>query len=107
MTPHGSEKKPEQDDPYELVGNTVPGGDTTLMAECLVEEFALLGWEKPDITRMFYNPFYQAAHLYYQTHGKTAVQHLVDRVLARCGVVRVQIVEAPVELNPEEKSDHA
>lgn len=107
MIPHGSEKKPERDDPYELVGNTVPGGDIRLMAECLVEEFALLGWEKGAIIQMFHNPFYQAAHLYYKAYGKSGVQNLVDQVLARCQVVRTRIVEAPEEINLEEESNHA
>lgn len=107
MIHHGSQKEPEPDDPCALVGTNVMGGNLRLMAECLVEEFANLGWPEKAIVQMFYNPFYQAAHLYFQQYGKQEVHSLVRDVLARCQIVMVTIDEQPVETCPEEENDHA
>jgi hypothetical protein len=48
----------EPNDPMELVGMEVPLQDTGYMAECIVEEYMLLGWSDKQLMSMFKKPFF-------------------------------------------------
>ncbi|RMH01884.1 MAG: hypothetical protein D6706_01015 [Chloroflexi bacterium] len=74
-----------EDDPFELVGMVLPGeeGQTEAMAEALVEEFILLGWNEKRLMSLFTNPFYLATHRIYRQKGDAYVRDLIARMVAK------------------------
>lgn len=77
-------RKPfEEDDPMELVRVPVPDGDAEMMAECFVEEFVLLGYDRERLLGLFRDPFYAGAHAIYRARGEAYVQSLIERVRKR------------------------
>lgn len=67
-------------DPMELVGVPVPGGDSRAMAECLVEEYLLLGWDERQVMLLFTRPCFRATHRIYQEKGEAYVRSLIGEV---------------------------
>ena len=74
----------EPGDPTELVGVRLPTGpdEEALreMAIAFVEEFALLGWSRERILRLFANPFFAGPHRVYRALGPDAIRELVASV---------------------------
>ncbi len=70
----------EPDDPMELVGVAIPQEDVDYMAECLVEEYALLGWSDKQLMTLFSHPMFQATHRIYQDKGEEYVRSLIQKV---------------------------
>ena len=80
----GTAKAAEPSDPYQPVafGVPTPGYDgLEAMARTFIEEFALLGWPRGRIARMFRIPRYVAAHEVYRRRGPVFVEELLDDVL--------------------------
>ncbi|MCC7326795.1 MAG: hypothetical protein IT521_08345 [Burkholderiales bacterium] len=67
-------------DPMELVGVPVPGGDSHAMAECLVEEYLLLGWDERQVMLLFTRPCFRATHRIYREKGEAYVRSLIQEV---------------------------
>lgn len=80
----------DPDDPMEFVGMTFPADAEaeTRMAECFVEEFALLGFDRGRLLELFSNPFYAGTHALFVKNGEAWVRETVDRVLSRWTFVR-------------------
>ena len=77
-------RKPfEDDDPMELVQVCVPEGDAEAMAECFVEEFIWLGYDRERLLDLFRNPFYAGAYAIYRERGEDYVQSLIERARKR------------------------
>jgi len=76
-------KQPAFDDPMELVGVGVAGGDFDAMAECVIEEYLLLGWSERQLMGLFKHPFFRATHQVYRLRGEAHARALIARVLAR------------------------
>ncbi len=94
------ESKPlSPDDPMEIKAAVITG-DERLMMECLIEEFAHLGWSAKKITRMFDEPFFLAAHGLEKRFGRQAVLDCIEHTLARCGVFHFEM-EEPSARNKE------
>ncbi|MFO7539599.1 MAG: hypothetical protein R6X32_16300 [Chloroflexota bacterium] len=74
-----------EEDPYELVGMVMPGeaGQLEAMAEALVEEYVMLGWNEKRLMTLFTNPFYLATYRIYQQKGETYVRELIQTVCAK------------------------
>lgn len=77
-------KRPEPEDPLELVGvgfEREPD-DAALeeMAWSFVQEYALMGWSTERILRMFKSPVYRGPHSIYHRMGEPFVQALLDRL---------------------------
>ena len=86
-----SESKPlDPDDPMEIKAAVI-AGDERLMMECLIEEFAHLGWDARKIARMFDEPFFLAAHGLEKRFGRQAVLEYIEHTLARCGVFHFEM----------------
>ena len=68
------------EDPMELVGVNLPSGDSDDMAECLVEEYLLMGWNERQLMNLFTRPFFQTTHRIYREQGEAYVQALIERV---------------------------
>lgn len=88
----GSAKPPEADDPMQIRAEWVTG-DQRVMLECLIEEFAHMGWEENQIAQMFENPFFLAAHGLRKRFGREAIRECIRQTLQRCGVFRVVMSE--------------
>ncbi len=73
--------KPE--DPMELVGVSLPPRDTERMAECVIEEYLLLGWNERQLMSLFCRPFFRATHQLYLEKGEDWVRALIQKVRRR------------------------
>jgi hypothetical protein len=73
-------KHTEPGDPMELVGVGLPEGNIDDMAECLVEEYMLLGWNERQLMALFTRPFFQTTHRIYSEKGEDYVRALIQRV---------------------------
>jgi hypothetical protein len=87
---HGRAKEPEADDPMELVMVSLPAGDPELMATCLIEEYARLGFNEDEILELFRQPLYHI-HFLYCEKGEAWVRVRIQEVLARTGRMRVSV----------------
>lgn len=80
----GEAKQAEATDPYDATAVFLhtPGYDgLAAMGRAFVEEFALLGWSRERVERMFRMPRYVAAHAVYLKRGPAFVTELIDDVL--------------------------
>ncbi len=78
-------KEVDANDPMEIVGVSLPGGDLEQMAECLVEEFVRMGYSDNAILKLFRNPFYASVHHIYQRKGEDYVVKLIDKTREKWG----------------------
>ena len=80
-----SPKRPEADDPMEIVGVVLdrPIDDEGLdaMARTFVEEYALMGWPAKRILTLFRQPFYGGAHDAYEALGEARIAELIEETL--------------------------
>ena len=74
----------ESDDPYALTGvryEAEPGVDPdALIARCLVEEFAMMGFRPERVLRLFQLPTYAGAHDILTRRGETLVRDIIEDV---------------------------
>ncbi len=76
--------KPLQlNDPHELVGIGLAEGDRDYMAECLVEEYLLLGWNNGQLMSLFTRPCFGMTHRIYLDRGHDYVAALIAQVRAK------------------------
>ena len=90
--PQNQSKPLDPNDPMEIKADSV-AGDERLMMECLIEEFAHLGWGAEKIARMFDEPFFLASHGLEKRFGRLAVLECIEHTLARCGVFHFEMEE--------------
>lgn len=77
-----------EEDPYELVGMVIPGGEgqTEAMARALIEEFILLGWGQKRLMTLFTSPLYLGTYRICQEKGEAWVRTLISDTCARWGL---------------------
>lgn len=76
--------KPAQpSDPHELVGVGIPEGNRDDMAECVVEEYVLLGWDDRQLMSLFTRPCFCLTHGIYVERGHGYVETLIARARAK------------------------
>jgi hypothetical protein len=87
---------PEIDDPNELVGVELPGDETVTleMAAAFADEFAQLGFTRPQILGLFRRAEYTGAYQAWTLLGEEAIATLVDESLAVWGRVRYVVTDA-------------
>ncbi|MGE0653100.1 MAG: hypothetical protein AB7P12_15330, partial [Alphaproteobacteria bacterium] len=73
-------KPPAEDDPMEFVGVALADGDPDRMAECVIEEFLLMGWSERRLMTLFTHPQFRATHRIYLDRGEAHVRDLIRRV---------------------------
>ncbi len=100
----GRRKQADPDDPMELVGVECDG-DPDFMLECIVEEYARMGWEPERILRLFASPHYPMLHNFWRARGSEAIRRKVEATSRRCGVFRFRTTQRPqadrlVEISP-------
>ena len=86
---------PEIDDPQELVGVELPGDETVTreMAAAFADEFAQLGFTRPQILGLFRRAEYTGAYQAWTLLGEDAIATLVDESLAVWGRVRYVVTD--------------
>ena len=80
----GANKAAEPTDPYiaTVVALPTPGYDgLAAMGRAFVEEFAVMGWPRERIAKMFTYPRFAAAHAVYQQRGPEFIEQLLSEVL--------------------------
>jgi hypothetical protein len=95
---------PEVDDPQELVGVELPGDEsvTREMAVAFAEEFAQLGFTRPQILALFRKAEYAGAHQAWRLLGENEIGQLVDESLAVWGRFRGVVTDrVDDEIPPE------
>ena len=68
------------EDPMELVGVGLPDGNMDAMAECLIEEYMLMGWTERQLMNLFTKPNFRTTHHIYREKGEEYVRALIQRV---------------------------
>jgi hypothetical protein len=86
---HPATRPVEPEDPMNLFAVEVPG-DPELMLRLLVEEYARMGWGLEELSRLFRDPFYVAAHGLWLHYGEEELRRRLTELLSRVGVVRVK-----------------
>ena len=97
---HPATRAVEPEDPMTLHAAEVEG-DPELMLQCVVQEYAWMGWDAQQIHELFRDPSYPVLHQLWRTHGEAGIRERVDALLGQMGVFRVQefVHESP---EPEE-----
>jgi hypothetical protein len=67
----------EDDDPMELQGILIPGGDLEAQAAIVIDEFLSIGATKEDLLAMFTNPSYGGAFHLYRQLGAEKIRGLI------------------------------
>ncbi|GIX47156.1 MAG: hypothetical protein KatS3mg131_1367 [Candidatus Tectimicrobiota bacterium] len=84
------DKCPRPDDPTELVGVGIPGGDMDEMVVGLLEEFIREGWDDEQLLQLFRNPFYRIPHRLYRLKGEAYIREVLAKLRAQWGYWEVQ-----------------
>ena len=82
-------KEAEANDPMELVCETIPG-DAAFLAQCVIEEFALIGYGAEDLFALFRQPVYPMLNNIFRKEGEAFVRNLIGQVLGEWGTLKVK-----------------
>jgi hypothetical protein len=88
---HPLDRGVEAEDPMELVATPVQG-DPDVMLQCLVQEFAWMGWDLEQLMELFHNPCYPVLNQLLAYYGEDEVRARVQALVGRSGVFRVHEV---------------
>jgi glycosyltransferase involved in cell wall biosynthesis len=94
---HPATRAVEPDDPMTLHAAMVEG-DPEVMLQCVVQEYAWMGWDTDKILTLFRDPFYPALHQLLRVYGETGIRERIGSLLGQMGVFRI---EAVVSEEPE------
>jgi hypothetical protein len=94
---HPATRPVEPEDPYSLHA-TLAAGDPEVMLQCLVQEYAWIGWDTERILALFRDPFYPALHALRDLYGDEGVRARVAALLNEGGVFQFDVA---VEETPE------
>lgn len=75
------------DDPLELLADAVPG-DPSVMLQCLLQEFAWMGYSAEQLLALFHHPGYPVLCQLREHFGDEAIRREVGELAARWGVLR-------------------
>ena len=96
--------EPEPEDPQELVGVELPGDEsvTLEMAAAFADEFAQLGFTRPQMLALFRRAEYTGAYQAWTLLGEEAIATLVDESLAVWGRFTCVVIDsADHDVEPE------
>jgi hypothetical protein len=85
---HPATREVESDDPMEIVATPV-AGDVDMMLECIVQEFAWMGWDEEQMWRLFCSADYPALAGLREALGDDELRCRLRTVLTRQGAFRV------------------
>jgi hypothetical protein len=92
---HPATRAVEPDDPLSLHGFELPG-DPQLMLRMLIEEYAHMGYGLEALMGLCRDPFFHSAHGLWLKYGEDELRRRIASILARCGIVRIRTVAAPM-----------
>jgi hypothetical protein len=100
---HPAGRPAEAEDPLEMHAVAL-AGDPKLMLECLVREYAWLGWGPEEVLLLFEDPFYPALAELRRLYGDAGLRERVAESAAQAGgfQLRVTVCEAPAPEEPDE-----
>jgi hypothetical protein len=98
---HPATRAVEPEDPMTLHAAEVEG-DPELMLQCVVQEYAWMGWNADQILGLFRDPSYPVLHQMRGMYGDSGIRERVNELLGQMGVFRVEgfVHESPM---PEER----
>jgi hypothetical protein len=93
---HPATRSVASEDPLEMLATQVPG-DPEVMLQCLIQEYASMGWNAGQIFQLFADPAYPALHSLLQACGEAAVRERIADLLDQTGVFRCEgtVIEEP------------
>lgn len=98
---HPLARPAEAEDPYELVAQPV-AGDPDVMLECILQEYAWMGWTGEQLLSLFRNPGYPVLVELHRHFGEEAIRARVAALAAQWGTLRFR--ETLVEPEDEESA---
>lgn len=84
---HPLERDASDEDPFELHAEPV-AGDPAVMLECMLQEFAWMGWDREELLALFHHPGYPVLCQLREHFGEDEVRRQVDSLLGRWGTLR-------------------
>jgi len=78
----------EAEDPLELLVEAAPG-DPNVMLECIVQEFAWMGWDSEQIFALFHNVNYPVLNQLLALFGEDEIRSRLAALTTAVGVMRV------------------
>lgn len=94
---HPLSRQATEEDPLELMAQPAVG-DPDVMLECILQEFAWMGWSVEQLLSLFQHPGYPVLNQLREFYGEAEVRRRVETLAARWGQLRFR--ETVVE--PEE-----
>jgi hypothetical protein len=100
---HPATRAMEIEDPLEMLATPVPG-DPEVMLQCLIQEYASMGWNGGQIFQLFSDPAYPALHSLLHAYGEAAIRERIATLLGQTGVFRCEgiVVEEPEPAEEQE-----
>jgi len=85
-----------EEDPMEMVGMVLPGeeGQLERMAECIVDEYVRLGWDRQRLMTLFQHPMFLATNRIYRQKGEPYVLELIQKTCDRYRIPRPEVKNA-------------
>ena len=101
---HPLTREVEPEDPMELVAMSVHG-DPDVMLECIVQEFAGMGWAPDELLPLFASPHYPVLNQLRALLGPEALEARLRSILGRVGVFQV-VEQIDVDVDDDDEFDH-
>ena len=95
---HPKNKPAKPGDPMMLRAQEVEG-DPWVMLDCLIEEYARMGWDANRIEKIFSQPFFQASYNLTKKLGTPAIRSRIEGVLQRVGIFKYEITHNDSKTN--------
>jgi hypothetical protein len=87
-------------DPLELRAEPVPG-DPDVMLQCILQEFAWMGWDISQLLSLFHHPGYPVLGQLRQLFGDDELRRRVETLAAQWGVLRFHETQVADDDEPE------
>lgn len=100
---HPASRPAEAEDPLAFEAISLQG-DPELMLQCVVQEYAWMGWEAEQILGLFRDPFYPALRELWDRYGEAELRQRIAGLLQQTGVFHFQ-VSIREEAEPEEEEE--
>jgi hypothetical protein len=100
---HPLERGAEPGDPMELIASPVHG-DPDVMVECIVQEFAWMGWDSEQLLALFRSPGYPVLNQLMKLYGEENIRRRIESALDRVGSIRFSetiVEDAEPDREPE------
>jgi hypothetical protein len=90
---HPASRPVEPEDPLAMHAISLEG-DPEVMLECLVQEYAWMGWSAYEILALFEDPEYPALAELYRHFGEAGLRQRVAQCIGTAGVFQVRVMES-------------